>query len=93
METRDALLFSDGSLTLFAKGWPLEKIEAERQEVDKNETDPAHMTKVARVQFEVVEILFSPTNLPPAPMSEMDRLKADNADLRRQLEAVGASHG
>lgn len=60
MEERDALLFSDGSLTVFAEGRPMHLIKEEREDSDRNA--PVHeWTKIVRVKFEVVEVISDPS--------------------------------
>jgi hypothetical protein len=82
--TRDALLFSDGSMTVFAEGWSMEKIEAERVTADKNAPRSA-WTRIARVNVEVVEVTYDPTVEVPVAMTEVEQLRAENDELRAKL--------
>ena len=82
---RDALLFSDGSLTIFAEGWPMEQIRQERADADKHEDRLHCLTKIVRVQYSIEEVVFDPAMDPPAAKSEIDRLRAENAALRARL--------
>ena len=65
LEKRTALLFSDGSLTVHAEGWPMEKAEAEREEADRGAAR-ADLTKIARVTVAIEEILLDPTDMATA---------------------------
>ena len=87
---RDALLFSDGSLTVFADGWPMEKIQAEGLDSDRN-APRSEWTKIVRVDIAVCEILLDPTIANPEPTSEIDSLRAENAALRARLEAFNST--
>jgi hypothetical protein len=77
MMERDGLLFSDGSITVFAEGWPMEKIEAERIEADKN-TPIEDRTKIVRVLVEIDRIIFDPAEQPVATTSS--KLLSDYTD-------------
>jgi hypothetical protein len=60
---RSALLFSDGSLTVHAEQWPMEKVLAEREEADKG-AKVGDRTKIARVTVAIEEILLDPDTMP-----------------------------
>jgi hypothetical protein len=81
MTTRDALLFSDGSLTVFAAGRPIHLIRNERQDSDRN-APPHEWTKIVRVRFAVAEILEDPGAVTTVPLSEVEQLRAEVARLR-----------
>lgn len=85
METREALLYSDGSLGIFPAGKKMADIEEERKMCDLNETKVERMTKIVRVSLEIVEVLFSPGGPDGVPLSEIERLRAENENLKRQL--------
>lgn len=55
-EERDALLFSDGSLTIFNKNRSMRMIHEERNQADIN-AKPEDLTKIVRVAFEIVGII------------------------------------
>lgn len=63
--TRDALLFSDGSIQVYAEGWPMAEIEGDRADADKGVTDRATMTKIARLEITILETLFDPATAAP----------------------------
>lgn len=85
--TRVALLFSDGSITVFAEEWPMDKIEKERADADRGAPREG-WTKIARCDIEVVEVIFDPTLDVPVTTSELDRLRAENERLRGILLAL-----
>lgn len=55
-----ALLYSDGSLGVLRPGAAIEQAERDRAFSDDGERDPAHMTKIARVEVTVLEIIDAP---------------------------------
>lgn len=58
---RLALLFSDGSYTVFASGWPIDRARHEARECDANQTDPAKFTSIVRVDIARIEVVETPT--------------------------------
>jgi hypothetical protein len=90
MPILDALQYSDGSFSVFSPGVPMKQIEAERVEVDRNETNPEHLTRIVRVSIEVTEVLFTPTEVPQAASSELEKLRRENEALRAQLSRRAA---
>ena len=60
IERRLALLFSDGSISLYAPNFDIEKARAEAIEYDQNENDPASFTRIVWVEVSSVEIIETP---------------------------------
>lgn len=58
--TRLALLFSDGSVGILSASATLEQARRDRECVDLNERNPHHLTKIARVEFTIVELVEAP---------------------------------
>lgn len=83
-KARDALLFSDGSLTVFPEGWPMEKIRDECRATNAGVTKGAEMTKIVSASYEILGVIWDPST-DANQVSEIDRLKAENADLRKRL--------
>jgi len=74
--TRLALIYSDGSLGLLTEDRSLDHAFKEAKESDFNEHNPANFTKVARVAFEVLEIVTDPDAKGPATCSTCGALHA-----------------
>ena len=66
---RFALLYSDGSVGILRAEASLDEARKEREWVDRNERDPRHLTKIACVTFDIVEIVDDPTTAPAPPAS------------------------
>jgi hypothetical protein len=58
---RFALLYSDGSIGILNDAKSLDDALEEAKIADANEDEINHLTKVARVRVDVVEIVFDPT--------------------------------
>ncbi|TDX64031.1 hypothetical protein EDE12_106177 [Methylosinus sp. sav-2] len=55
IDSRYALIYSDGSFGILSAGASLEKAREEAAFADQNETDPRHLTKVGRVSLIILE--------------------------------------
>jgi hypothetical protein len=86
-DLREALLFSDGSMTVFAPGTPMERIRSERAEGDRNEPRDK-WTKILMISIEQHEIVYDPAAEEPAPMSEVEQLRAENKRLKAALDTI-----
>lgn len=63
-ETRSrrlALLYSDGSLTVFSNDVDLRKARSEAISCDTYETDPAHFSRIVFVTLSEIESYVTPT--------------------------------
>ena len=67
-----ALLYSDGSFSVFPPGWPMDKAREERADVDRNQRDPAHLTPIAWVRVSVEEIVDDPRGKLPETTKSPD---------------------
>ncbi|MGJ0505644.1 MAG: hypothetical protein ACR652_00630 [Methylocystis sp.] len=54
---RLALVYSDGSFGVLSEGTTIETAREEREFCDRNEHDPQHLTKIARVQVTILDVL------------------------------------
>lgn len=91
---QNALLFSDGSLSVFAVGWPSRDIIDERERSDRNETCPEHMTRIVRVRCNVISTIFEPkVSGLSAAQAEIARLEEQLAALRARQSHPAASEG
>ena len=59
-----ALIYSDGSLNVLDPKRTIDVAKAWRDSDDRNENDRAHLTKVARIKWEIVEMIDDPTVAP-----------------------------
>lgn len=82
---RLGLQFSDGSFSIAPEKDTVQSLLVQREGDDRHETNPAHMTKVVRLRVEVVEVIFDPATAQPVARSEVDLLRAENAELRARL--------
>lgn len=57
MEKRNALQFSDGSFTVFPLTRSMDQIIFERDDADRNEKDPAHLTMIVEVEIAIIGVL------------------------------------
>lgn len=85
---RDALLFSDGSLTVFAPGTSEAQIKREREDADRN-APRSEWTKVVCLVISDMKIVIDPAASDPVPLSEVDALRAEIASLKARLGDVG----
>lgn len=88
---RIALLFSDGSMTVGNAEWSLEMAQKERIVADAN-APRAVWTKIALVKVEVVNTIFDPSIDEQVEISEIERLRLENAALRAEIEERSNDH-
>ena len=65
-----AISYSDGSFNLMTPDTGIEKAREERGYADHKETDPAHLSDIVKIRFEVIEVVgrFRSTKHPlPTP--------------------------
>jgi hypothetical protein len=76
MTERLALIHSDGSISVFGKTTTLDYAREQSRLADRGETDPAHFTKIARLDVKILEIIDAPA-IAPAPVGSMSGRQAD----------------
>lgn len=76
MTERLALIHSDGSISVFAKTATLDYAREESRLADRGETDPAHFTKIARVDLKILEIIDAHA-VAPTPVDTISGPQAD----------------
>jgi hypothetical protein len=76
MTERLALIHSDGSISVFGKTTTLDYAREESRLADRGEKDPAHFTKIARIEVKILEIIDAPA-LAPSPVDTISGRQAD----------------
>lgn len=86
---RLALLYSDGTIGILAEAATLGDARREREYADHGEADPAHWTKIARVELFSVVVVEDPAAEGAAAAADaattLEELRAENARLRARL--------
>ena len=96
---RPVFLFSDASVSINRESRTLEELRAELPEENRNETGPAHMTRVGRVRVEVLAVEDPVPALPSTDVVDLlQRVRALprlTPSLKAEIDIVlsGAARG
>ena len=96
---RPVFLFSDASVSIACDSRTLEELRAELPEENRNETDPAHMTRVGHVRVEVLAVEDAVPALPSTDVVDLlQRVRALprlTPSLKAEIDIVlsGAARG